>query len=258
MDEINLSTLRTPKLKTTVVGPNTRRDLSGVRDIVLDNTKIDQLIAKSPNILSSNTGLARKKAFLDDLQQQYKIQEALIDATPRQIAQQRTGRQVSKVGLRAIAQEAQGPLERDLLTLGTVIEQVKGNVSTAQALARAAGSSSIASDKELADAFKAEATTNAEVIESSGQDLDAMNAALTGQQARLQESSQTETDRVLVLADIASKTSDPELFQRLINAPLEVVLDEAERLALRQQEQNIARTATDAERIAQRINSNLV
>lgn len=253
MDEVNLSTLRAPQFRTTTVGrgPRAQRDLSGIRNLALDNSKTDALIAQSPGILSRNASLARKQSFLGDLQQQLRVQEALAAAVPQQVSQQRTGRRVSKTGLRAIAAEQLGPLEREQLALSSIIENVKGNISAAKRLASATGSATFDEDRARVERFQAEAAANQPAIEASGQSFEEIDAEITGQQARVDAQSIAEADRVQALGELAALTADADLIQSLMDAPLDEILATAEGLALSDEDEAIS----EAQRIADQLSS---
>lgn len=248
MDEINVSSLRAPTPQRRVLSANPR-DLSGLGDIVLNNERVDRLISQTQDI-EKRGSLIAKRNLLDDLEEQYKVNEALISSAPRQIAQSTFGERVSRVGARPLIAEATGPAERQQLLLGTVIERVKGNISTAARLADETGSSATASQQATIAEFQ---SLGDNASAGTGLSDEEIEAQLEGKSAQVSEAQQEEAAKALAIADIVNITNDPMAVQRFSDSTLEDVLAEADRLAFQQEERNLEQTS-DAQQIADRVN----
>lgn len=247
MDELTLSTLQRPQVQVVRAQPPAQLAPEQIQSIAANRASIDSLLAQVPTALS-NSSIGGKVAVLNDLQKQLDVTTGLMQNQPEVLRQELRGRGVTNVGAQPILQDRLAPLRRNALELASVIERVKGNISTAREFSRQAAQVVTSSDEQTIQTI-----TN--TIQASGEGLsfEEAQAAAQGLDRRgteVRQQQELEEDLINAKAEAINANPNPVFAQSILgNVPAEDVFASIEAESDIQAEEQQVQASEQANRI---------
>jgi len=262
MDELTLTTLQRPQVQVVRAPRPESFDPQVVRNIVGNRGQIDRLVAQAPGALAG-TSIGNKVKLLNELESQLDLQTTLLRQAPAAVGANLQGRGITRIGGAPLIEDARAPLRRNQLELASVIERLKGNVSTARELARQAASVATEDDEVIINTFQQGILDAAQQPQQvgpqplqqggEGQNVDEaiqLQEQLDRRVGLVNERRTIEEDIINAKGDALFAKPNSEFASRILgNRDPEEVLGMLDEQSITQEQDNLAQTSRQAEEI---------